>query len=707
MSGGDALASAWPLERAGEVIEALARRAGLSSREVAIPLAPSDANGEGLDRWIQNAAGWLGLEAEPVAIGYSELSESIGGAAPALIQIPSNGSQQPQFLALAKSAGQRAAFLLGPDGVERRASLPSVHGVLCGNAEASVAGEIDRLLDAAQVNGKRRASARAKLMSERLAAKRVSLAWLLRDDPGVSLWRSAKQARLLGRMGRLATAHLFLYLLGLLGWWLIGRALLEGRFDRGLLVAWLLLLLTLIPIQLLISQLSARLSIDAGAVLKQRLFAGALRLIPDSVRHQGAGQLLSQVFDTEAVESLAIGGAFLGLMAIIELAIAGAVIALGAGGLPHVLALLGWTVFAALLTWRYFGSCQRWTQQRLTMTHDLVERMVGHRTRLAQEQAEHWHEAEDQTLERYLEQSRALDGAAVYLEGWVPRGWLVLGILCLFPAFARGDSATALAIGIGGTLLAYRALRRLTASLSRLATAAIACQNVANLFRAAADAEPHGPPGLAKKESPANGRVLLEAHELTFRYADRAGPVLRGCNLEVRQGEHLLLEGPSGAGKSTLASLLVGLRTPSSGLLLLDGLDRHTLGGAWRHRVVAAPQFHENHVFLAPFSFNLLVGREWPPSEADLREAAAICRELGLGPLLKRMPAGLHQMVGETGWQLSHGERSRLYIARALLQGADLVILDESFAALDPETLQCAMECVLKRAKTLLVVAHR
>jgi ABC-type bacteriocin/lantibiotic exporter with double-glycine peptidase domain len=183
--------------------------------------------------------------------------------------------------------------------------------------------------------------------------------------------------------------------------------------------------------------------------------------------------------------------------------------------------------------------------------------------------------------------------------------------------------------------------------------------------------------------------------------------VLRGCNLEVRQGEHLLLEGPSGAGKSTLASLLVGLRTPSSGLLLLDGLDRHTLGGAWRHRVVAAPQFHENHVFLAPFSFNLLVGREWPPSEADLREAAAICRELGLGPLLKRMPAGLHQMVGETGWQLSHGERSRLYIARALLQGADLVILDESFAALDPETLQCAMECVLKRAKTLLVVAHR
>ena len=77
-----------------------------------------------------------------------------------------------------------------------------------------------------------------------------------------------------------------------------------------------------------------------------------------------------------------------------------------------------------------------------------------------------------------------------------------------------------------------------------------------------------------------------------------------------------------------------------------------------------------------------------------------------MGDLLDRMPAGLLQMVGEMGWQLSHGERSRLYIARALLQSADLVILDESFAALDPETLCQALRCVLRRAATLLVIAH-
>ena len=64
------------------------------------------------------------------------------------------------------------------------------------------------------------------------------------------------------------------------------------------------------------------------------------------------------------------------------------------------------------------------------------------------------------------------------------------------------------------------------------------------------------------------------------------------------------------------------------------------------------------------------------------------------------------QLVGETGWQLSHGERSRLYIARALLQGAELIVLDESFAALDPQTLRDALAYVLEQAPTVLVVAH-
>jgi ATP-binding cassette, subfamily B, bacterial len=133
----------------------------------------------------------------------------------------------------------------------------------------------------------------------------------------------------------------------------------------------------------------------------------------------------------------------------------------------------------------------------------------------------------------------------------------------------------------------------------------------------------------------------------------------------------------------------------------------HTLGiDRWRERIAAAPQFHDNHILTETLAFNLLMGRRWPPTAPDMREAELLCRQLGLGDLLDTMPSGILQMVGEGGWQLSHGERSRVYIARALLGRADLVILDESFAALDPENLRVALECTLERAPTLMVIAH-
>ncbi|MFN7145227.1 MAG: ATP-binding cassette domain-containing protein, partial [Myxococcota bacterium] len=297
-----------------------------------------------------------------------------------------------------------------------------------------------------------------------------------------------------------------------------------------------------------------------------------------------------------------------------------------------------------------------------------------------------------------------MDRAAVRLGALAPGGWLVVGLLGVAPAFVQRADAGALAVSLGGVLLAYGSLRTLVAGASALAGAGIAWGQVRDLFHAAARPLPAARPGLA---APAGDGPLLQAHALTFRHEGRPEPVLRGLDLAIHPGDRVLLEGPSGGGKSTLGALLAGLREPGSGLLLVGGLDRRTLGAeGWRRRVVTAPQFHENHVLGAPFAFNLLMGRDWPPSPEDLADAEALCEQLGLGPLLARMPAGMMQPVGEVGWQLSHGEKSRLYIARALLQGADLVVLDESFAALDPDTLDRALRCVLDRARAVLVIAH-
>jgi ATP-binding cassette subfamily B protein len=677
----------WPASRLGDALLSITQT---TTKKLPTPQWDPD--------WLEAAARSLGLEAQPVEIPYADFERHLPKIGPAILHVPAKAGDA--FLVILPGL-----IVLTSNRERIRIAPSAVREALCAEMEAPAVKEIQETLDRAGIPRAKQARACSAILRERFSTRRIRGIWILRLPPSANFWQQLREVRVPQRLALLGSAHALQYALWILAWFVVGRNVLNGGTDRSWLLPWALLLLTLVPLRVLITWLQGLLAFGAGARLKQRLFFGALRLEPDSIRHQGAGQLLGRVLESEAVEALALSGGLLAMVAIIEIVFAIFVLGAGAGGALHSTLLLAWLAVAAFIAWHYFQRNRTWTSVRLDMTHDLVESMVGHRTRLAQRPPDRWHAGEDEALEQYLKVSKRMDDSTVALLAIVPRGWLVLGLLGLAPAFVRGDtSAARIAIAVGGMLLAYRALRRLVSGAWQLTGAAIAWQRVSVLYRAATRPDAIGSLDIHKRET----SLLVDARDLVFRYRERADPVLNGCSLRISAGDRLVLEGPSGGGKSTLVALLAGLREPTSGRLLMDGFDRQTLGfEAWRRRIAAAPQFHENHVLAETFAFNLFMGKRKALAPADFEEAETICQELGLGGLLSRMPAGMLQMVGETGWQLSHGERSRLYIARALLQDAELVVLDESFAALDPENLQRALECVLKRAKSLLVIAHQ
>ncbi|HMB91099.1 MAG TPA: ABC transporter ATP-binding protein [Rhodothermales bacterium] len=694
----------WQAAQLPEALSVLAHRKGMApaaDATNALP-APSD-NTEALNNYVEATAGRVGFEAEPVLMPYIEVEQTLALATPALVRV-SKGTDI-HFLVLTRTS-RRHVYALGPDRTSHRLHPTEVRAALCASLEAPATAEVDRLLAAAGLPPTKQS--RTALLREHLSDTQVEGLWLLRLPPSAPFLKQVQQAGLVRRLGGLMTAHTLQYVLWLLAWWTIGRAALQGRFDSGWLLAWTFLLLSLIPIRLMVRWLQGYLAVHVGSLLKRRLLLGALSLPLEGVSRQGIGQLFGRVIESNAVETLALSGGFLAFLSLLELGMAGGILALGAGGPLHAAALAGWITVTMLLARHYYRKQQAWTDERLILTDHLVERMIGHRTRLAQQARSHWHTDEDREVAHYLDTMRNMDHAASWLQAFVPRGWLVASFLAFAPVFVGGQNTAALAVSLGGILLAYQALGRLTLGLEHLTRATIAWEQVAELFHTGAT-QPSLPrcPVTVPCNPPQQGTVVLEAHDLTFRHAPGRKPVLRNVHLAVHAHDRLLLQGPSGGGKSTLSSLLTGLRQPETGLLLLRGLDRQTLGQAeWRRRVVAAPQFHENHVLTGTFAFNLLMGRCWPPGPDDLSKAEQLCRALGLGNLLNRMPAGLMQMVGETGWQLSHGERSRLFLARALLQQADFVVLDESFGTLDPENQALVMHCTLEQAPTLLVIAH-
>lgn len=181
-------------------------------------------------------------------------------------------------------------------------------------------------------------------------------------------------------------------------------------------------------------------------------------------------------------------------------------------------------------------------------------------------------------------------------------------------------------------------------------------------------------------------------------------PVLSAVDLEVRQGEHLVLVGPTGAGKSTLAKLIGRLYDPVAGVIRFGGVDlRRTSQSRLRRRIVVLPQ--EGFLFRGTVLDNILIGR----AGAKEREARQAVEKLGLAERLEALPDGLDTDVGERGSHLSAGERQLVSLSRAALTDPAILVMDEATSSVDPGTERDVERAlgVLTAGRTTITVAHR
>jgi len=667
------------------------------------------AEREELTARVAGAAG-VGVlgPAERFEWSYGDLAPGFGAparaAAPAVVRVGGGAGALLGVVAFT-DGGVR---VIGRDGASVVCDADALAAALRAPAEAETRAGIEATVARAGVAAERRTAVADALLRTSLGGARVAEGERLRPARP-SIWSALRAAGFRGRVAAAVAGYLAQLALVAALWGTIGARAVAADAVGGSIWTIAAIIAALVGVRLFASWTAGRLAIDTGRVLRERLLHGLLSLDTESTRAEGIGQLLGRVVETEALESLALGGGLMAAAGAFELVTGAVVLAIGIASVRQLALLAAWLAIAAVLGAWVHKALARWSGARIALTHDLVERMVGQRTLVAQQPARRRHLEEEAALARYAGLGRTLDRAVACLAILVPRGWLIAAVAVLAPSIAAaGVAPGAFATSLGGTLLVYGALRKLAQAFPSLGAAAIAWRQVASMFATAANEANVDHPAVPAAAPPDTQEApLISARDIGFAYPGRAEPVLTGCALDVRRGDRILLEGPSGGGKSTLGALLVGLRVPDSGTLALAGVAQNAIGlSRWRGRVGAAPQFHENHVFSASLLFNLLLGRAWPPRREDVVEAEAILRELDLGPLLARMPSGLEQLVGDSGWQLSHGERSRLFIARSLLQPLDVRVLDESFAALDPETLERALACVLRSAETLVVIAH-
>ena len=202
----------------------------------------------------------------------------------------------------------------------------------------------------------------------------------------------------------------------------------------------------------------------------------------------------------------------------------------------------------------------------------------------------------------------------------------------------------------------------------------------------------------------------LEFRNVTFCYNGKDSPALRQINLKINRGDRIGIIGTTGSGKSTLVDLLMGLLDPSSGQMLVDGLDLHDSAHpermiAWRSSIAHVPQ----SIYLADCSIIQNIAFSDSKDQINTELAHRSAKLAQIDSYIESTPRGYNTFVGERGVNLSGGQMQRIGIARALYKQSRILVLDEATSALDNSTEKNVMNAIKKFSMdiTVVIIAHR